>query len=226
VGQTISDWIIASKGEGLEGLVSNKLEDYRRLKNSGLPIFDNLIISYKSFKKSNAQLKEFLSNYDSFTVRAIPETEDLPRRYKIGVHSFKECKNFLEQVIKKGNGDIYSVFLTVYEPNIKSGIIISKKDEVIVEVSDYVLDKFSHGEDPSSSCTIGLTALGGISSKATWWKKGSPKDEEIIKKALEYITLGRSRSDFLFMKGYFEFIVTETNEIKFLDFKTAKGYLR
>jgi len=231
---TISDWIIGMEKAGLnesaKSFHSKKLQDYERLKKSGLPVFDDFIIPFKQFQKGNKDLKEFLARYESFVIRAIPNTRELPRRYKIGVYGFEGCQKFLNQHVQKEDQDKYSVFLTEHEPTNWAGIIISRSQDTLIEIAQSGLDELSHGQ---------FTPVGGhfAQHKQNHFKSMKYNTKNIQERELIWGTLQYLRSDLPtdsdlfpninFMKGYFEFVKIErTDRIKFLDFKVNESYLK
>jgi hypothetical protein len=228
---TFSDWIIEGKKRGLEEAVrafhSDKLEDYKRLKASGLPIFDDLIVPYLQFGRENNELMEFLAKYPGFVVRAIPKTKELPRRYRIGVHSFEECKAFLEENVRKGMESVYSVLLTEHEPTDRSGIIISNHERTLVEVAEAQLDELSSGKVIPSTGEFFKQAV----FKRMHYRNANAAQRELIWKALQYLRIDLPSDsafpDIDFMVGYFEFVVTKkTDRIKFLDYKLNEMYTK
>src|SRR3989344_2601884 len=231
---TMSDWVIEMEKRGLEetaqGFHSDKLTDYNRLKESGLPIFDDFIIPFSEFDSKNEELVRFLSKYQGFVIRAIPNVKDLPRRYKIGVHSFEECTSFLSENVKNEDNSKYNVFLTEHEPTNWSGVIISRGGDALVEISSEPLDELSHGQVDSSLIYLGHFAKHNFSSF------GSMKynTRGLLQRNLIWRTLQHLREDLpsesetfpniSFRKGYFEFVVTEeTGKIKFLDYKVKES---
>ncbi|MBR9691843.1 hypothetical protein GOV06_03570, partial [Candidatus Woesearchaeota archaeon] len=127
---TISDWIIEMEKRGFSETAkefhSDKLTDYQRLKNSGLPIFDDFRTPYSRFCKHNPELMDFLAKYPSFCIRALPNNPDLPRRFELGVKSFEDCKKFLDETLDPELGDRYDVLISEYgqeDPATRSGII-------------------------------------------------------------------------------------------------------
>ena len=225
---TISDWIKEGRGKGLEKAVdkfhTEKLEDSRRLENSGLPVYEGMVLHYLDFHSANKDLMDFLNKHYGFVVRAIP-LPSWPRRYKIGVRNFKECIDFLQGVVG-GNGGLYSVYITGWEQQIKSGIIFSNPRKVIAEVGECGLDELSHGHNPVASCIIDLTGVGHITDKATWLKEGGFKDQEFLWKALKHIELSRDSFNPHYRKGYFEFAQTKSGRILFVDYKINSMYLK
>lgn len=237
MGETISDWIIAGKNKGLEGAVKDfhteKLEDDRRLIESGLPVFDRFETPYSDFFKQNKALMKFLSRYNSFIIRALPVKgkNDLPRRPKIGLHSFEECKKFLLKLFSEdkamvGNEKFYNVSLVEHAKNRGSGIIVSNPRKVLVDLGKCNLEQLSHGYNPTLSCNIDLTGVGHITDKIKWLIEGNPRDKEIMWKALRYIELSRDTFNPYYMRGYFEFIILEKDRIVFWDYKINPMYLK
>ncbi|MFZ5955469.1 MAG: hypothetical protein ACOYT4_03510 [Nanoarchaeota archaeon] len=223
---TISDWIISGDKQGFSSINdyhTNKFEDYLRLKKSGLPTFEDYITPIEEFKDANVNLKRFLDSHKTFTVRAIPNTKELPRRYKIGVKNFEECISFLEKNIE-GNRNNYTVFLTEYERNKYSGIIISNSQKVLIEIGQGNLDELSHGKDPLITCRINLDAIGHMQNKIEWIRYNE-QNKDLILRSLKYLELNHDHFNPLYRRGYFEFIITEGDKIKFLDFKTNENYL-
>jgi len=231
---TFSDWIIALEQRGFKETARNlhtkKLQDYRRLKKSGLPIFDDLIVPYQQFNGENKRLMDFLARYNNLVVRAIPNTKSLPRRYKIGIHSFEECQDFLAQVIKGGDEKKYSVLITEHEPTNWAGIIISRPEDVLIEVAKSGLDELSHGSIIPSAGHFTFHHGNHFRSMGYYNADGSQRG--LIWQALQYLRRDtQNDSDVFpaidFMGGYFEFVVTEkTGRIKFLDFKVNEAYAK
>lgn len=232
---TMSDWIIALEQVGSDCLAesfrSQKLEDNQRLKESGLPRLTELIVAYPEYKAENPLVSNFFSEYDALVIRAIPTTQTLPRRYKKGIHSFEESQKFLEEVIEKGNESLYSVFLTEYEPQEYSGIIISRTEEVLIEISRAGLNDFSHGKvNPSAGGHFAEHNFNHF--KSMRYTTNNRKQRKLIWQVLQYLREEDQPSDsdlfplIKFKRGYFEWVITPAGKIKFLDYKTAEGYLR
>lgn len=152
--------------------------------------------------------------------------QNLPRKYKIGLHSFEEAEEFLQHSIDNKTKDNYRILITEHELNNKSGIIISRGKDLLIEVGNFGLDELTHGKPPSASLRIDFTKVGHISDKFFWEIKPNSEIEKLIKRSLNYIELTRDSFNPLFKRGYFEFVVTETNRIIFLDYKTNEMYLK
>jgi len=234
---TISDYVKEAEKKGLKSIIelhSEKSEDDARLEASGLPTYKRFKLPYNDFSKEKQVIINFLNKYKSCLIRALPieGRSDLPRRPKKGfVTSFEECEEYFTTLfsIDKdliGNEDFYYTSFVEVEKSIKSGVIISSLDRLLIEIGEN-LDKLSHGEEtPSASYIIDFTKIGYISNKENWIIEGNQKDKNLVKRALKYITLNRDSFNPLFMKGYFEFVVTESDKIKFWDYKINKAYLK
>ena len=230
--RTFSDWIIAMERAGLNksatAFHSEKLQDYERLKKSGLPTFDDFIIPLVQFQKGNGNLEEFLSRYEGFVIRAIPNTRELPRRYKIGVYTIEDCQEFLAQHVQRKQYDKYSVFLTEYEPASWAGIIISRQQDVLIEVAQSGLDELSSGQVIPSGGYFGQQEH----FRSMRYNTKNISQRELMWRALQFLRRdlpsdSDSFPDIDFMKGYFEFVVTEkAGKIKFLDYKVNEAYLK
>ena len=230
----MSDWIIGMDGEGLNDFAasfhSEKLQDYERLKQSGLPTFDDFTIPFEKFQRGNRDLEEFLSKYGGFVIRAIPKTRKFPRRYRIGVHTFEDCQKFLAQHVRRQDENKYSVFLTEYEPADWSGVIISRLKDVMIEVSQSGLDRLSHGQVTPEGGHFAQHDLNHFRSMK--YNTENDQSRALMWRALQYLRRDLPSDSNLFpnvnfRKGYFEFVKTErTDRIKFLDFKVNEAYLK
>ena len=230
----ISSWIIQAQKYGLshiaESLHSTKLEDYERLKRSNLPIFADFSCHVNNFDEQNKELCFFLDKYDQFIVRALPNTRNLPRRHKLGVKSFNECRQFLNEVIGKDDEEKYSVLMTENEEPKWVGAIIVRDEGALIEVGKSKnLNDVVHGHiNPH----LGRFAYHGFNHyRSMRYATRNFDAREVMWRALNFL-----RYDFIsdsdlfpeisFRKGYFEFVLTEkTNKIKFLDYKVNEGYL-
>ncbi|MFA5173756.1 MAG: hypothetical protein WC438_01085 [Candidatus Pacearchaeota archaeon] len=224
--KSMSDWILSARKQGINDLNdfdTNKIKDYQRLKDFGLPVFDDFLCSSIKFSDKNKGLMKFLEKYSSFVIRAIPNSPNSPRRHKVGVHSFEECLDFLNEINARKS---YNILLTEHEPTNKGGIIISKISELIIELGKNI-EILEHGGDPTTSWFIDLTKPGYLRDKIIEYRKASEIDKQILNRALNYIDLNQTPFNSRFMRGYFEFVVTsKNNKIRFLDYKINEKYLK
>lgn len=228
-GQTMSDWIISMKEKGLRdfatSLHSEKIEDSKRLENSGLPVFRGLRLDYQDFNEQNHSLMNFINSCrKGVVIRALPQTPNLPRRYKIGAQGYCECEQFLRRNVVKDNN--YVVYITEWEPQNRAAIIISNPKRVLVEVGKCSLDDLSHGGNFTLSCNIDLTSVGHLENKIIWTKRGDHKDQKVMKKALRTLELTRDSFNPYFKRGYFELVSTISGHVKFVDYKVNEMYLK
>ena len=217
------------KSKGLESLAaafhSEKVEDAKRLEKSGLPVFRGYRLPYPEFKKENSELIDFLrSCKKGVVIRALPQTPKLPRRYKIGVKGFEPCLGFLKQNVVQGN--TYIVYLTEWEPQDKSAIIISGQRELRAEVGNCSLDELSHGRICTLSGIIDFTRIGHVEDKTIWQRKGDLRDRKFLNQALRFLELTRDSFNPLYRRGYFELISTESGKVKFVDYKINPMYIK
>ena len=145
-GGTISDWVVSMQEVGLEVLAtsfhSEKIENAKRLESSGLPIAKSFRLSYYNFSKENLELRKFLNACNQVVIRALPRDKKHPRKYKIGVQGFEECFRFLQESMNPGVD--YDVYLTEFEPQDRSGIIISTSQRILIDIGTCSLDELSH----------------------------------------------------------------------------------
>ena len=191
------------------------------------------MIPYSQFSRDNSALMGFLFRYPSFCIRAIPDTQELPRRFKIGVKSFEDCQEFLREHVLPEKKDSYTVLITEYgqeKPANLSGIVISREHDALIEVGECGLDELSHGEKiiPVSG---EFAFHGGNHFRSMRYNTKDAEKRELMWRALQYLRRDLpSDSDnfpnFDFMKGYFEFVVVEEDQIRFLDYKVNEMYLR
>lgn len=250
----MSDWITLLKGAGCgdlaHGLHTGKLEDYNRLRDSGLPRWADFEVDYTQFRKDNKRLSRFLSKYNGFVIRAIQTSPPFNRRAKVGVDSFDECVEFLESIIDRKEEETYKVLLTQHEETDRCGIIISRDDELIIEMANgrdlaglergtcrvKARGVFNHHKN--GNCENHFRSMQFFMSKRS--HKKNIEWKILMWNALQFIRLdsgceygdlmyGNSMQfpTFRFLKGYFEFVVTKQSDvIKFADYKTNPAYLK
>jgi hypothetical protein len=207
--RSMASWIDYGNSHGIDmkKFHSDKLEDNQRLRESGLPAWDEIEVAYRDFNEDNPKLEEFLSKYNQFLIRAIPKTPGLNKFSDVGL-DFQECLNLLRQGIKPKDANHYSIILTQWEPTEYGGIIISKPEGVVIEVAKQ-LDELEH-------CQV-IPAAGysnGLGMKYT--------TEDIELRQLMWNSLRHVKG----LEGYFEFVITKRDRIiKFIDYKISRGYL-
>jgi len=197
-------------------LKTQKLEDYERLKATGLPIFADFSCPYLEFTRQNQDLLDFLEKYQGFIIRAIPNKKG-NRKHKIGVKTYEDCLSFLKQATQSPD---YTILLTEHEPTCKSGIVFL--DLITrIEVGNMSLSSLEHGKgkpfqgrfyhpSPSEFRTLGFNTQNKRHNKLEM--------QNLMLKALNEIA--RSQLE----KGYLEFVVTKKGKIRFLDYKINPAY--
>ena len=242
---TMSDWIInmrkAGKSDLAERFHTEKFEDHERLKNSGLPVFGDLMVTYEKFKRENEALMDFLFRCYAVVIRAIPRTHNLPRRHKIGLRSFEECEKFLRRVVEESGTKEYDILFTEWEPASYAGNIISRENDLLIELIDEGYHSLlAHGKIIPS--VTGHFAHHGLNHyRSMVFNSEDIKQRRLVWRTLQFLTeavidsrdLEESLSSqvsvpgFVFRKGYFEFVVAEKDsKIRFIDYKVNPMYLK
>nr|MCK4930057.1 hypothetical protein [Nanoarchaeota archaeon] len=114
---TVSDWIIRIRGSHpdlAESMHSTKKQDNERLRNSGLPVYEDFKQPYLNFLKNPKKLIKFLQAHGTVCVRALPRTSKLPRRYKLGVRSLEQATEFLSSSVQ--DPEIYDILVGEQQP--------------------------------------------------------------------------------------------------------------
>ncbi|OGJ20410.1 hypothetical protein A3K73_00155 [Candidatus Pacearchaeota archaeon RBG_13_36_9] len=229
-GKTISDWIVEARKRkvDLENFDSDKKEDMLRLKKYELPQFHYLELPYSEFSEDNPKLKDFFSRYKGVCIRAIPnqggKIKGFTRKYKMGRLSYKKCRKFLDGVIRENVKD-YDIVMNDWEPNIYGFVLISGPRHVFGEIGKN-LETLSHGDEtPLATFDIDRRKIGHLENKITWLNKEDEEAAKYLLKALNHIKAPWDNFDPVFLRGYFEGVVTKTG-IKFLDYKTNQAYTK
>lgn len=225
----------------------NRLEDDKRLANSRLPCFQRFETRVYDFKKSNKELIEFVSQYKEFMVRVLPikSAKGFPRTFKRGgVHTFEHCREFLDFTFNKNsdyidNEEFYKISLSETEVNLAGGVIISTPKNIFMEIKEESNIKTDTGL--SGLCYQGLPDQSGVMNFTRFIKPGMPREKiiwrydklelsKIILRALKYLRISgkddHENPDNDYMRGYFEFLQTKSDEIIFWDYKIQEFFQR
>ena len=225
---SIRDWVIAAKERGIDisRLDSDKVQDTVKLEKLDMPIDRNFMCSYREFNAENKELADFMGLYKYYVVRAIPAPgrEDLPRKPKLDLRSFGECKNFIDDAVR-GHEEAYNIILSEFSPQIYGGTLISASRFVRGEIGRSLADLCLCKEIPLASFEIDKSRVGYITDKTEWKLEADKTAKKCLWKALMHITLGFDMFDPIMHRGYFEFIVKENLGIRFVDYKDNEWYL-
>lgn len=243
-GKTMSDFIRVMNSLNLKKSArfwhTGKLRDMRRLKNSGLPTYEEYSCTYLQFNPNNPDLKNYLQKYEGFCVRAIPTAQGLKkgltRKPKFPVFDFQECRDFLEQVISSENQELYDILLTEWQPQIYGGVLrngfergravcgTTKGRFIEGEIAEG-LDKLTAGETETKAYFfIDRANLGRFQDIAEWIVREEAA-KNALWKAFEH-TYSEDEGSHSILPGYLEFVVTQKGDVKFLDFKKNPAYLK
>lgn len=184
----------------------NLRKDIERLDQSGLPHFDHIEVDGAGDWQN--EVRSFFKKYPFVWTRMINKENPSERVSKIGIKSPEDYFSFVEEQKK----DVTRYFFQLFEncQNQFGGNILSKNNQIIIEMAVGSQDivgkskgKIFHGE---------LNPHGRLAfSEET--PDGMP---EAANNTVRYIRLGKDE----FLKGYFEFIVSDTGKVYFLDYKT------
>ncbi len=222
-GKTISDWIILANSKGFltkqfSDLHSIKSRDNEILKSLSLPRYADITIPGNDFVYKNSSLVDFLQKNKKVVIRALPNTSLLPRRFNIGVSGLEECMEFKKKFV--GNNSCqYTFLLSEIEDQTYCGTIILSDEKGICEIvegSNHTM--LAQGEKtPIEYATF--NTFGRILFSSLEYTMNS--DEHIktyICQALGFVNKTGIEV------GYFEFVITESQGIKFIDYKQNKAY--
>ncbi|MBR9692146.1 hypothetical protein GOV06_05170, partial [Candidatus Woesearchaeota archaeon] len=110
----------------------------------------------------------------------------------------------------------------------RSGIIISRELDVLVEIADVGLVEMSHGDVKADQMERGILEI--FPFKRMKYSTEDTSKRELMWKALQYIRKDNPSDsafpDIDFMKGYFEFVILDNEDIGFLDYKINETYLK
>ncbi|MFA7708081.1 MAG: hypothetical protein WCX73_03965 [Candidatus Pacearchaeota archaeon] len=241
-GKTISDWGKSMKETGLNVLKQTadrfhtiKQEDVERLKKSGLPQYDWFVLPYRDFSQKNNNLTSWMNKYtqkgEGFCIRAIPTEEGikkgLTRKPKFGYLSFQYCINFLNEKTRDTGKEDWNIIMSNWEEDNYGGVIISGDRFVIGEISSNLEKLTSMEQTPLAGFIFDRGGLGYITDKTKWMDNSQEKAKSVLWKTFfNNIKQGDDNFNPSLLKGYFEFVYTKTDKIRFLDFKENEQYIK
>ncbi|MBR9704094.1 hypothetical protein GOV12_01675 [Candidatus Pacearchaeota archaeon] len=197
----------------------NKVSDQKMLRESGLPVMDNLCFSMESI--DIGKLKEFFRRYSGVFLRVIPSdigfSIGLKKRYVYGNYDMEFYLDYINMVMKE-NKNYSKVEFQEWEEDIYGWILISNGFKVICEIGSD-LDKLAHDNlIPLSSMVCEIDYARRIFYN---WLKKDNLSFRYLEKALEYIIREDGKG---FLKGYFEGTVCKSGRVVFFDFKENSVY--
>jgi hypothetical protein len=208
---TWADWLKIAREKGVplhETTNINLAEDIKRLNNSGLPVYDLLLIEGKDYQKDKKKIKEFSEKHDQCWVRIYSKQKE-ERYHKLDLKSYNEIVSFIENLSIDLKEFIIQVF--EYHTNKFGCNVISDGENVNIEMVRGVQDIVDRGNSNSFN---GVLTVNGI---LTFREENVSEDiKKAAKKILSYLRLSRNE----YIKGYFEIAFSDEDEVYFLDYKT------
>jgi len=184
----------------------NLRKDIERLDHSGLPHFEHIEVDGNEDWQN--QVKKFFKKYPFVWTRMINKQNPSERYSKIGIDSPEEYFSFVTEQKKDVSQYCFQLFENC--PNQFGGNIISKNNQVVIEMAIGSQDlvgkskgKIFHGElNPHGRLIFNEPTPVGM--------------QEAAVNTIRYIRLNNHE----FLQGYFEFIVSDSGKVYFLDYKT------
>jgi len=196
--KSLSQWIKNSKK--LKRLIIDKEKNLYRIKEYKLPCLDFLV------SKNKSDITQFLNRYKSIVARAMPLNDKNVRKYKTDIRSFEEYLSFIGDI----ELDYYQIILSEYVPCKYAGAIISNSNNTVIELLKGTHDELVHG------ISTPFTSYVDFTGKITYSKEMSRKEKNIVWKTLKTINISKGN----YLKGYFEFLITTEEKLKFIDYDT------
>ena len=180
--------------------------DIERLYSSGLPVLERRILDGNKF--DFGALTEFCDRHPLNWIRVYHKKDKDKRRSKFGINT-EQAIAFLTNL----EADLTQYNIQMFESPINrfGGNVLSDNNRTVVEIvegpQDIVgkcLAPFYHGQITETGHLRFLEDSASAPLKRAAWN------------TLNYLKIARGE----YMKGYFEFVVSDKNETFFLDYKT------
>jgi L-rhamnose mutarotase len=210
---TWKDWFKVAKEKNIplqNYLTINQPKDLERLHNSGLPFYDFIILNGRDFKKEEENIKEFSKKHKQMWIRVIGSEG---RHYKLDIRGYEQLIEFISSL--KINIENYQLQLFEYHENIFGGNIIVNDEEIYIELAEGTQERVSRNFLADLIIYKGRINKNG---RLTFFEREVPgKIRRIANRMLKFIKIDRTN----YLKGYFEFAVSQEGEVFFLDYKTS-----
>ncbi|MBW2968083.1 hypothetical protein KY362_06370 [Candidatus Woesearchaeota archaeon] len=219
---TLSEWFKAGRLAGIDlerFLHIDQPKDLERLRASGLPCYEVMILPGAEFRARYDEICRFMDRHAQAWVRVLHRTVKGERYSDMGLPSADAVISFVEG----RNVDLQAYDVQIYEfiENAYGGNVITHGIDTSIELTYGTQDNvgkslvdFYHGR---------LNHLGRL-----YFEEDDPSHplhptpEDIryaARDVLRFLKLGRGE----YLQGYFEFFVGPKGEVRFLDYKTSLG---
>ncbi len=194
-------------GYTLESILPLQIEeDQERLYSSGLPVLDRLFVDGEKYDSSS--VRTFCDKHALHWARIYHKNDLSKRSYKLGMTT-PDVLEFIEGIPRTLAH--WNIQLFEYVPNQFGGNIVSDDSRTSIEMV--------HGTQGNIERSQKMIYHGEVSSTGCLHfsqKRTSRLMRVGAQNALRFLRLARGE----YLKGYFEFIVSDKNQIYFLDYKT------
>jgi len=204
-----TEWFISAKEKNIpleKYLCIDQPKDLERLYSSGLPCSKLILLSGLEYNSSTA--KEFISSFPLVWTRIIDKSSG-KRRSMLRIKSFNEFCAFVESLEFNLSQSVIQLY--EMEENALGGNVLTSGGKTLIEIIFGDQDTVAKSREPFFHGKI--NSLGRLE----FVEKNVPnKIFEGSLKVLSY--LKKSRNSYL--EGYFEFVVSDKENVFFLDYKT------
>lgn len=232
--RNIQGWIAALNYSGENQLATEvekddgvKSEALKRAALIELPVYQSKTLKLARFLEHPEATLQNLQ-YPLYWASLLPLTASLAKRTKLGLGR-EELLDFAQQY--KKSKDDYNILLSEYARNVFGGSIISNSDIVYVELARGDQINVAQGLTGKGDLFIAKRGKDNISFSYTF---KDPNIRQLIWETLQYIRRRdyeqERETDIRFLKGYFEFALTELPgrsalRTIFLDYKTTPSFV-
>ena len=209
---TWSEWFKHASLKGInleECLHFDPQQDFERLYSSGLPVYDRFVIYGADYHAKKDEFLSFCQKYPLLWIRIYDSISKVRKYSKFGITG-KEALDYVNQI----DSEISPFELQVYEchENKYGGNVLTNAEGTCIELIDGPQDIVGKSLKPFYHANIGQTG------RLEFVESNAPDDiKRTAWKVLAHLKLSRSE----FLPGYFEFIVSEADNVYFLDYKTT-----
>ncbi len=206
---TLSGWFKASKEKNIpleKYIVVNYPKDLARLHSSGLPFYDLIIIDGEKYEKEKIRI--FSKKYKLNWVRVYNKNKKGERYYKLNLKNYDDIISFIESL--NINLKDFDIQIFEYQINRFGGNIVSENNKISIEIIKGKQELVSRSYEPFFHGAINNTG------RLNFLEKDVPKKiKAAAEKVIKHIKIERNE----FLKGYFEFVVSDENKVYFVDYK-------
>lgn len=222
--ENLSFWLETIKSYGIVlDVYEDKIIDIERLINSNLPRYEYYILALRQFLVDEEFVNKIYQsvNYSS-VIRVVPVRNKIYARETLLNQTHKDAIKYIKSKIDVKDIEEYLVIINKYEEAVYSGIIVSSKTRLIIEiVRDIDTERLSHGkatpwhaEFSFSDChrfrRMHYFSEVPTEIKIVMWS--------VVKRISKISSYEENIPNYVPMIGDFEFLITKNNEFKIIEY--------